>query len=340
MAMVCAQCSQVFTGSERQCPKCGILLLMQQHKVADGDSLPSAPDGRNRWQQTPWGRIVVSVLIAQGLAFCMRTLFTAWFLASGVDGQPETWNTPAGMVWLNVFHAVSLLVCGMLAGANQTRGITSGGLVGLWSGLVFLGIHRAGREFMDPIIFFGQPFLHLLWGLIGGWIGHRIWKPVPLFHLDGDVGTSGFGVPRPAKKLLRGPISVVRVLIGTAIAVAGAVFVRELVDQLLRHSQGMFTIKSYFAEKLVMYQIIALAGLIGGSVAGSSSRNGFKQGLCAGVLAAVMYLGVQLANPKAVLEISLFTAIAIGVTGILGGIFGSKLFPPLVREGPKKAIPY
>src|SRR4051812_7497944 len=82
MSMVCAQCNQVYYGNERQCPKCGLLLLMQQHGAADpGDSLPAGVGARNRWQQTPWGRIVVSVLIAQGSAYCMQMLFNAWFLA-------------------------------------------------------------------------------------------------------------------------------------------------------------------------------------------------------------------------------------------------------------------
>jgi hypothetical protein len=338
--MVCAQCNQVFYGNERQCPKCGLLLLMQQHGSADvGDSLPAANDRRSRWQQTPWGRIVVSVLIAQGLAYCMQMLFNAWFLASGSESEPASWHTPDGLLLLNTFHAVCLVICGMLASANQVRGATSGGLVGLWSGLIFLGIHWSARGVVEPIVFYAQPFLHMIWGLAGGVIGNRIWKPVPLFNVEGDTGMSGFGVPRPAKKLLRGPIHIVRVLIGAAVAVAGAVFVKELLDQIVRHSQGTFSIKSHLTEKLIIYQIIALTSLIGGSIAGSSSRNGFKQGLCTAVLAAALYLGVQLANPKSVLEVTIFTATGVAVMSIAGGVFGSTLFPPL-GKATKKAIPY
>jgi hypothetical protein len=314
---------------------------MQQHGVDNlSDSLPYASDPRNRWQQTPWGRIVVSVLIAQGLAFCIRMLFTAWFLANGNESDPAEWNTPSGILLLNMFHAGSLLVCGMLAGANQVRGITSGGLVGLWSGLIFLAFHRSGSNVLDPVVFYAQPLLHMLWGLVGGVIGYRIWKPVPVFYVDGDLGKSGYGMPRASKKLLKGPIHYFRVLLGAAVAVAGAVFVKELVDQLMHHSQGLFTIKSHLTERIIVYQIIALASLIGGSIAGSSSRNGFKQGLCTGILAAALYLGVQLANPKAVLEISIFTASALIIMSIGGGVFGSTLFPPLAKEQPKSAIPY
>jgi hypothetical protein len=338
MSMVCAQCNQVYHGSERQCPKCGLLLLMQQHGAADvGDSLPSA---RNRWQQTPWGRIVVSVLIAQGLAYCMQMLFNAWFLASGSESEPAGWHTASGLLLLNTFHAGCLILCGMLASANQVRGVTSAGLVGLWSGLIFLGFHWVDRDLLAPVAFYAQPLLHMLWGLFGGIIGSRIWKPVPLFNVEGDLDRSGFGLPRPAKKLLRGPIHVFRVLIGAAIAVAGAVFVKELVDQLMRNSQGLFSIKSHLTDKLIIYQIIALTSLIGGAVAGASSRNGFKQGLCTAVLAASLYLGVQLANPKAVLEISLFTGGVVAVMSLVGGVFGSTLFPPLAKEATKKAIPY
>src|SRR4051812_31797022 len=150
MAMVCAQCSQVYAGAERQCPKCGLLLLMQQHGVSQpGDSVPLV-DPRNRWQQTPWGRIVVSVLLAQGLAFCLKTLFTAWFLASAGEGERAGWNTPEGLLWLNTIHAFSLILCGMLAGANQVRGMSSGGLVGLWNGLIFVTIQRAGHDVFEP----------------------------------------------------------------------------------------------------------------------------------------------------------------------------------------------
>jgi len=339
MAMVCAQCSQVFHGKERQCPKCGILLLTQQHGIFDAqDTSSPAPDPLSRWQQTPWGRIVVSVIIAQGLAFCMRMLFTAYFQAS--EGERVDWNSPTGMLWLNSFHAVCLVLCGMLAGANQERGITSGGLVGLWSGLIFLGVHRASRESLGPVVFFAQPFLHMIWGLIGGVIGYRIWKPVPMFMIQEDMGKSGYGIPRPNKKLWKGPISVVRVLIGAGVALAGAIFAKDLLDGLLRNSQGAFRIRDHLTERLIVYQVIALAAFVGGSIAGSSSRNGFKQGFCAGILAAALYLGVQLANPKSVLEIVLFSASGIGLVAVVGGVFGSTLFPPLGKETPKNLIPY
>jgi hypothetical protein len=314
---------------------------MQQHGVANAaDSLPSAPDPKSRWQQTPWGRIVVSVLIAQGLAYCFQMLFNAWFLASGSESEPVGWNTPAGLLLLNTIQAFCVVVCSMLAGANQARGITSGGLVGLCSGLIYLIFHRSSREVLEPAVFYAQPLLQFLCGLLGGIVGYRIWKPVPLFNVEIEVDKSGFGIPRPAKKLLRGPIHVFRVLLGAAVAVAGAVFVKELMDQLMRNSQGMFQVKSYATEKLIVYQIIALTSMIGGAIAGSSSRNGFKQGLCTGVLAATLYFGVQLANPKAVLEISLFTGGAVAVMSTFGGVFGSTLFPPLAKEQPKKAIPY
>ncbi len=339
MAMVCAQCSQVFLGKERQCPKCGILLLMQQHGVANSnDSMSMAPDPSSRWQQTPWGRIVVSVLIAQGMAYCLRSLFTAWFLANDVESGG--WNTPNGILWLNSFHAVSLILCGMLAGANQVRGITSGGLVGLWSGLIFLGLHRASRDVLEPVVFFSQPLIHMVFGLIGGFIGYRIWKPVALFSIEGDMGKSGYGMPRPRTKLWKGPIHFVRVLLGAGVVLAGSVFAKDLLAGLLNHSQGSLTIKSNLTEKLIIYQVIALAGLVGGSLAGSSSRNGFKQGLCAGILASALYLGVQIANPKAVLEVSIFTAFGVLAMSVVGGMFGSTLFPPLSKDAGKKAIPY
>jgi len=314
------------------------MLLVQQYGVQDrNDSLPAPADPLSRWQQTPWGRIVVSVIIAQGLAFCMRLLSTAWFQAS--EGERTDWNSPEGLLWLNGFHAISLVICGMLAGANQVRGMTSGGLVGLWSGLIFLGVHRASREVLEPAVFFAQPFAHMLFGLLGGFIGYRIWKPVPLFHVEDDLGKSGYAIPRPNKKLWKGPIHIVRVLIGAGIALAGAMFAKELLDGFMRVMQGTFRIPDHLTERLIVYQVVALATFLGGAVAGSSSRNGFKQGICGGILAACLFLGFQLANPKSVVEIVLFTASGIALMTTLGGMFGSALFPPLGKQLPK-AIPY
>lgn len=337
MAMVCAQCGQTFHGQERKCPKCDLLLLHQQHGVQQPDDTMPPSDPRNRWQQTPWGRIVVSVLIAQGFAYCFQQMYTAWFVAGG---EAASWYTPTGILWLNAFNIVPLFVAAILAGANQERGATSGGLVGLWSGLIFIGIHRAAWGVLDPVTFFAQPFVHMAVGLVGGLVGNRIWQPVPIYSLKEDVGTSGM-LPRPARKLFKGPIQVVRILIGAAIAVAGAVFARQVLEEVLRQGQGTFRISSdsKWIERMIVYQIIGLAALIGGVVAGSSSRNGFKQGLFAGVLSAALFLSVQLANSKSLLEVTLFTTTGVLAMSIIGGMFGSTLFPPLAKE-KQKVIPY
>jgi hypothetical protein len=185
-----------------------------------------------------------------------------------------------------------------------------------------------------------MPFLHMIWGLIGGVIGYRIWKPVPTFQVEADLGKSGYGMSRPKGKLWRGPIHVFRVLIGTAVALAGAVFAKMILDAILLHSQGTLQIRTHLAEKLIVYQIVALSAVIGGAIAGASSRNGFKQGVCAGVLAGALYLGVQLANPKSVLEITIFVASGVLAMTIAGGVFGAALFPPLGQRPPKGVIPY
>lgn len=338
MAMVCAQCGQTFHGQERKCPKCDLLLLHQQHGVQQPDDTMPPADPRNRWQQTPWGRIVVSVLIAQGFAYCIQQMCSAWLQAAG---EGATWYTPTGMLWLNLVNIVPLFFAAVLAGANQERGATSGGLVGLWSGLIFIGLHRAAFGMvLDPVTFFAQPFVHMVVGLAGGLVGNRIWQPVPIYSLKEDVGSSGM-LPRPARKLFKGPISVVRILIGAAIAVAGAVFARQLLDEVLRQGHGMFRISSdaKWIERMIVYQIIGLAAFVGGVVAGSASRNGFKQGVFGGVLAAALFCSVQLANSKSVLEVTIFTTAGVLLLCTLGGMFGSTLFPPLAKEKPK-AVPY
>ncbi len=342
MTMVCAQCNQTYEPSMRVCPLCNIQLLVQHRQSAgkDADPLPAIDDDpMRRWQQTPWGRITVSVMLAQGLAFTLQLMCNAWWSAGGAAGDARWWRSLDGLLWQHGFHAFSLFFAGMLAGANQQRGATTGAIVGLLNGLIFFALHRSSRDVMDPAYFFGQPFLHMFFGGVGGLVGYRIWKPVPVLGMDDSAPVTPVIPFRSLKRLLRGPIHIWRVLLGVAIVLLGVLFANEILTKIIIHSEGTLSIRSHFAEKLARLQIAGFFTIAGAMLAGATTTNGFKQGLCVGIIAASLFLGAQFANPKAVLEMTLFTIAGIFGLSLLGGMFGRALFPPLAPN-TKKAIPY
>src|SRR5437588_1664174 len=79
MAMVCPQCNGSFE-QRWHCPSCGVRLLYQTRQTRTGGGSPGETDP---WQQTPWGRILIGLLLAQGIYYSLRHLFTAGLLVSG-----------------------------------------------------------------------------------------------------------------------------------------------------------------------------------------------------------------------------------------------------------------
>src|SRR5262249_23503666 len=105
MAMVCPQCNGTFE-QRLHCPACGVRLLYRA-----GPSLARRTPGAETasWQQTPWGRILVGLLLAQGLYYSLRHLCTAGLLASGDDAAHNAWDTLYGLVLQQALQGVALL---------------------------------------------------------------------------------------------------------------------------------------------------------------------------------------------------------------------------------------
>ena len=77
MAMVCPQCASSYE-QRLQCPTCGVRLLYDFRGPK-----PAAQAAAVRWQQTPWGRILIGLVLAQGLYFGLQHLL------HGPAGSPE-----------------------------------------------------------------------------------------------------------------------------------------------------------------------------------------------------------------------------------------------------------
>ncbi len=337
MSMVCPQCNQVFEQQERICPSCSIQLLFFA-RIAPTATAAPAEDNAGRWQHTGFGRVVVGLILAQGLALGLKQLLTAGLLASGDDVNVTLWGTLTGLALLHSLHALGLFVGGALAGAGQERGILYGSLVGLNSGVIFLILRSQSDRLLTDLAHFSQPLLHMLFGAIGGWIGRAIWQPTPRLTMPEVQSTAS---PAPAlmeMRWLHGPIAWWRVIAGATIMTCGVAWSNMIMDWMIDASQGALSVTTHFQAKLVSCEIAALTMLAGACLAGATTWNGAKQGLCVGIGGAVLFLGYQWANPKIQLETVVFAVTCMLGLGLTGGWFGGLLFPPLGRARRTRRI--
>jgi hypothetical protein len=337
MSLACPQCKQVYEKNS-VCPLCNVVLLYHAQNLQT-ETLPSheEDDSPPEWQHTPWGKIIVGLILAQGLIFGMQQLLTAGFLMSG-DGA-DVWRTLLGLVFHHAIYAISLLIGGALTGAGQTRGIIYGSLVGFASGLISLFTHDHSNTVFPTLLVYAEPIIHLATGAIGGGLGMLIWQPIAkLPDLGGSTPTPVPAVPFSFSlgSNFAGPVHFGRVCAGAFVIVIGVVWSQAILEFLLRASNGTLTISSKMQAQLVSMEIIALVALLGSGFAGATTRNGLKQGLCVGLCASVVVLGIQCSSPKFTLESGIFTVSGIAVVSLIGGWFGGQLFPPLIPNRRKR----
>jgi hypothetical protein len=335
MAMVCPQCNRTFDQS-LNCPDCGGRLLFQANSRNVSPEVISKLDSA-QWQQTPWGRMVVGLILAQGLGYGFQQLLTAGIVATGEHSS--VWTTLWGIVLLHGIQGLCLLVGGALCGANKQRGILYGSIVGLVNGMLFLLLQRRSGDALTAVALYGQPILHMAFGALGGLIGMSIWKPIPTLQgPDTGAPAKPAAVAGPTFAFLAGPIYLLRVCLGIFVVVNGVVWSNGILAWVMNASQGTFEIKSHLQAQLVGWEICALATLFGAGLAGSNTFNGLKQGLCVGFGSSLILAGVQLGNPKISFETILFMIVGVLIMTAAGGWFGSQLFPPVANGKRRKSI--
>ncbi len=341
MPLVCPECKQLFE-QNGVCPLCNVVLLYHaQNLQPEAPPSPAAAEGPAEWQQTPWGKILVGLILAQGLTFGLQQILTAGFLATG-DGT-DSWNTLLGIVVHHSVLGMSLLIGGILSGAGQSRGILYGALVGFTSGLITFFVQDLRSEFYGSLFVYAVPLVHMATGALGGALGMLIWRPAPMIpELDGTTPTpfATSDVSSSLGRLFSGPVYLGRVCAGAFLIVMGVVWSKAILDFLLRASNGTLTISSQMQAQLVSLEIIALVTLIGAGFAGATTRNGLKQGLCVGIAAAAIVLGLQISNPKFSLDSAIMTDSGIIVVALVGGWFGGQLFPPVASHPRRRGISY
>jgi hypothetical protein len=327
MAMVCPQCNSSYE-QRLQCPLCGTRLLFH-----DARRLPDrSPERPLRWRQRPWGRIFLGLLLAQGLFYGLRHLLTAVLMATqGKEAVEQLATTTSGILLLQGVRLFSLLAGAIFAGAGQRQAAFLGGMVGAWNGVFSVLLLPGPAQFLTPTALLGQPLLQTAIGAVCGWLGAAFWSPLPV--------TTTAETPLPRKRvavrrqldLFRGPIAWVRVSLGLILAVAGTLTATLFFDKILDLSHGALGTTDDFQDRLIIMEIKALAIMLGGVIAGASTHNGLKQGFCVGLASTVILIGIEMNFVERWLQMAGLTVISAFSLSLVGGWFGSQLFPPVVK---------
>ena len=265
MAMVCPRCQGVFQ-QLWNCPSCKVRLGYQG---AARVPLAADDDTAGQWQQTPWGRIAIGVVLAQGLYYGLRQLLVAGLMASGDEAAGAVWPTLTGLLVLQGVQAAGLIVAGLFAGAGQRQGIVFGVVVGVWNGVLTVLIQSLSGPH-TTVTLLGQPILHTALGALGGFIGGSIWRApqslvVPV--LAGAKGPERAKGTRVRAALFAGPIAWTRVFAGTALAVGGTLWAHVILELVMEASDGTLSIDNHLQAQLVTWEVTALAMLAGAAVA-------------------------------------------------------------------------
>jgi hypothetical protein len=338
MPMLCPKCRGAFD-QRWTCPTCNIRLVYEsgpRRRVAEtpGEERAAA------WGNTPWGRILVGILLSQGLYYGLRQVCNAYLLVRG-DETPDVWSTLVGIVFLQILQALGLMVGGVLAGAGHRQGAIYGGIVGVWNGVLAVILQSGLGAAPTAVMLIGQPILHTAFGALGGLLGMRIWKPIPvLAATTGPQASPQLAPPRPRRSLFDGPIRWGRVFVGSGVAIAGAIWAGVVLEFLLDRSSGTLTLSDNLQTQLVTWEVTGLAMLAGSALAGVGTPNSLKQGLGVGLAAATVLLGLRLGTQTRLdFPDLLLTAICSIALGVAGAWFGGSLFPPVVPTARKQKLP-
>jgi hypothetical protein len=333
MAMFCPQCNTTFE-QRLQCPTCGVRLVVPEK----GYSRQLVLFARG-WQHTSWGRVIVGVMLAEGLFYGLRHLLTGVIvLVDGPGSIHETLATLPGLIAVQALQVVALLLGGMLAGAGRRGGFLLGLLLGVVNGVLAVIAQQwpaTASHSLLPVYY--QPVILGFVGGFGGWIGGTIWKPLAQVHGPDSATIKRKVEVQPPTPMFAGKIHWIRILCGTAFAIAGALSATYLLDRAILASNDTLATDGYLQEKVVTWEIKALAMLLGSALAGTCTTNGFKQGLFVGLLsgailnAVLAYRGV----PLQAIGLTMVSALSLSVAG---GWFGAQLFPPITSPSRQKGM--
>lgn len=323
MAVVCPRCSNTYEPITA-CPRCGAAAPVVEREAP-------APGHGPLWQQTAWGRILIGLILSQGLFYGLRHLLTGVLLAVQGGNAQDLWDDVQNLLLLQAIQAIGLLAGGLLAGGGQRHGLVLGAVVGAWNGVFAVMFRQNPAQELTAVGLYGQPLLHAAVGAVGGLLGSLIWAPIPVAAVPLALAPPRKPVRPPGRPMLAGKVYWFRVLAGAAFAVAGTLSATMIFQQVLEVSGNKLGTSHELQDRLITWEIKALAVLVGGMLAGATTPNGLKQGLFVGFMASLVLIVVQAPHTEAWLPIA---ALILGGTlslAMAGGWFGGQLFPPVVK---------
>jgi hypothetical protein len=184
-------------------------------------------------------------------------------------------------------------------------------------------------QHLSAVALYGLPLVHAAVGSLGGWFGRAVWKPLPAVVPPGPAKP----VRKPARRrsaLFAGPVAWFRVVAGAALAVAGYLCAALLLRVVLQAGEGALASSGQLFDEIITWEIKALAVLAGGALAGANTANGLKQGLAVGILTSLVLAGLETRVPDRWAEVAASLAVSSLCLGLVGGWFGSQLFPPVL----------
>src|SRR4051794_34286138 len=107
MSAVCSRCSHVFDPAPA-CPRCGAF-------APTVEEAPATLRGP-RWQQTAWGRILIGLILSQGLFYGLRYLTTGLLMAAEDGSDEAMWSDVRNLLLLQAIQLFGALIGGGLAG--------------------------------------------------------------------------------------------------------------------------------------------------------------------------------------------------------------------------------
>ena len=330
MSMVCPQCHGTFE-QKMSCPACGVRLHYQSARGAR----PAA----GRGQPSTLGQFALGLLLSQGLYYGLCRLYTAFELAFKDQLNP-TETSLTVYVLHQCMQLLALFVGGMLAGAGQPTGPALGAVVGLFNGLLCVVMQPAPGQGATTIALYSAPLLHSVFGIVAGWMGRTIWKPLPsLYPARPSQLMRKLGAARRYVPLFAGRVMWFRVVVGATIAVLGSISATLILDAATAAAAAGAHV--YYSEmieiqdRVLTWEIKALSVLLGASLAGVNTRNGLKQGLFVGLFALFALFLFLAMKGKGTPAILLGTLISTMCLSVGGGWFGSQLLPPVGARRPR-----
>jgi hypothetical protein len=275
---------------------------------------------------------MIGLILAQGLFYGLRHLLTGILLAARGAEPAALWDDMHHLLLLQAVQMLAVFAGGMLAASGQQQAFVLGCMVGAWNGVLSVLLRQNPAGELTMVALYGQPLLHAAFGALGGWMGSQIWQPIQPFG-EIEIVSQRKKSMRRKEPLFAGRVYWFRVVAGSAFAVAGTLCATMLFQKVIDASGGTLGTSDHMQDRIITWEIKALAAIVGGALAGATTDNGFKQGVFVGLASCFILIPIQAPPGDAWLQIAGLTAASTLCLTVIGGWFGGQLFPPIVKYG-------